>query len=185
MTASNNAIVCSAAETALAPGALRTSTPARVAAFKSILSTPTPARATTRKFRPAVEDLLGDLRLTADDEGVGFANGVEQCRDVHAVDIDDPRRGGESIARGWVNGVADDNQRTGFHPVGLGFTAVRCDGVVHGILPSAGDMGGDDIEEGIEIVGGRDHRIVELVAGLPRLDQKASHARGGIVTGMT
>ena len=134
---------------------------------------------------PGGENLFRDLSLTADDERVGVAHGVEQRRDVHPVDVDDPRRGGESIARGRMNGVADDDQRTGFRPVGLEHAAVRGDGIVHGILPSAGDVGGDDVEEGIEIVGGRDHRIVELVAGLPSLDEKASHAGGGIVAGVT
>ena len=94
VTASSSAMVCSPPRSAFAPGALSTSTPARVAASKSILSTPTPARATTRKFRAARENLFGDLSLTADDECVGVTHGLEQRRDIHAVDVDDlaPRR---------------------------------------------------------------------------------------------
>ena len=53
-----------------------------------------------------------------------------------------------------------------------------------GILPSAGDVVGDDIEEGIEIVGGRDHRVVEPVTGLPGLDEKAAYAGGRIIAGV-
>src|SRR5207253_4712594 len=51
--ANSNAIVCSAAATMLPRGALTTRIPLRVAAVTSMLSTPTPARPTTRSFRPA------------------------------------------------------------------------------------------------------------------------------------
>src|SRR5437899_9739803 len=47
------AIVCSAAATMLPRGALTTRMPRRVAAGTSMLSTPTPARPTTRSFLPA------------------------------------------------------------------------------------------------------------------------------------
>ena len=47
------ATVCSAAATTLPVGALTTMTPACVAASTSMLSTPTPARATTRSRVPA------------------------------------------------------------------------------------------------------------------------------------
>ena len=42
-------MVCSATETALPPGVFMTMTPAAVAAFRSTLSTPTPARPMTRR----------------------------------------------------------------------------------------------------------------------------------------
>src|SRR5688572_24345208 len=45
-----SAMVCSATETALPPGVFITSTPACVAADRSTLSTPTPARPITRSF---------------------------------------------------------------------------------------------------------------------------------------
>src|SRR5260370_13585885 len=45
-----NASVCSATETALPPGVFMTRTPAAVAAGRSTLSTPTPARPMTRSF---------------------------------------------------------------------------------------------------------------------------------------
>src|SRR5207302_540839 len=51
--ANSNAIVCSAAATMLPRGALTTRMPFWVAAVTSMLSTPTPARPTTRSFRPA------------------------------------------------------------------------------------------------------------------------------------
>ena len=133
---------------------------------------------------PGGEDLFRDLRLAADDERVGVAYGVEQRWDIQAVDVDDPGGGGESIARGGMNGVADDDHRPGLRPVRLERAEAGGVGVVHGILPSAGDVVGDDIEESIEVVGGRDHRIVKLVTGLPGLDQKAAHASGGIVAGV-
>src|SRR4029077_20702847 len=46
---SSSAKVCSATLTALPPGVLMTRTPRRVASSRSILSTPTPARPTTRR----------------------------------------------------------------------------------------------------------------------------------------
>ncbi len=48
--ASISASVCSATEIALPPGVFITSTPAAVAASRSTLSTPTPARPITRSF---------------------------------------------------------------------------------------------------------------------------------------
>ena len=48
--ASIRASVCSATEIALPPGVFITSTPAAVAASRSTLSTPTPARPITRSF---------------------------------------------------------------------------------------------------------------------------------------
>jgi len=49
-SASSSAIVCSAAVTMFDRGALATMIPACVAAVTSMLSTPTPARAMTRRF---------------------------------------------------------------------------------------------------------------------------------------
>ena len=48
--ASSNVNVCSAAATEFPPGVLTTTTPARVAASRSMLSTPVPARPITRSF---------------------------------------------------------------------------------------------------------------------------------------
>src|SRR5712691_6328434 len=52
-SANRSAIVCSAAATMFPRGALTTRMPLRVAAGTSMLSTPTPARPTTRRRRPA------------------------------------------------------------------------------------------------------------------------------------
>src|SRR5215471_13236842 len=52
-TESNNENACSAVERVFPPGALSTTMPRRVAASTSTLSTPTPARPTTRSFMPA------------------------------------------------------------------------------------------------------------------------------------
>ena len=52
-TANSRAMVCSAAATMLPRGALTTRMPWRVAAATSMLSTPTPARPTTRRRLPA------------------------------------------------------------------------------------------------------------------------------------
>src|SRR5206468_6742285 len=52
-SAKTSAMVCSAAATMLPRGALTTTMPLRVAAETSMLSTPTPARPTTRSRRPA------------------------------------------------------------------------------------------------------------------------------------
>ncbi len=49
-SASRSAIVCSAAETVFPPGVFITTTPLRVAAATSMVSTPTPARATARSL---------------------------------------------------------------------------------------------------------------------------------------
>ena len=49
-SASRSAMVCSATETLLPPGAFITTTPRRVAAARSMLSTPVPARPITRSF---------------------------------------------------------------------------------------------------------------------------------------
>src|SRR6266480_4305413 len=50
---SNNENACSAVERVFPPGALSTTIPRRVAVSTSTLSTPTPARPTTRSFTPA------------------------------------------------------------------------------------------------------------------------------------
>ena len=52
-TQSNNENACSAVEMVFPPGAFNTTTPRRVAASTSTLSTPTPARPTTRSLLPA------------------------------------------------------------------------------------------------------------------------------------
>src|SRR6266513_449292 len=52
-TESNSENACSAVETVFPPGALSTTIPRRVAVSTSTLSTPTPARPTTRSFAPA------------------------------------------------------------------------------------------------------------------------------------
>ncbi len=53
LTANIRAIVSSAVAMLLAPGVFMTTTPLIVAALTSMLSTPTPARPTTRSFLPA------------------------------------------------------------------------------------------------------------------------------------
>ena len=82
VTASNSAIVCSAAETAFAPGALRP--PARRPGWRQ--SSRYCRRRPRRERRPASspggDDLFRDLGFAADDERVGVANGVQQRRDV-------------------------------------------------------------------------------------------------------
>ena len=119
VTASSSAIVCSAAEMAFAPGALSTSTPGPGGGLEVDIVDADPGAGDDAQVGRGGEDLFGDLGLAADDERVGVAHGVEQRRDIQAVDVDDPRRGGEAIARGGMNGVADDDQRAGFRPVGL------------------------------------------------------------------
>ena len=52
-TQSKSENACSAVETVFPPGALSTTTPRRVAVSTSTLSTPTPARPTTRRRAPA------------------------------------------------------------------------------------------------------------------------------------
>ena len=52
-SARSRATVCSATDTLLPPGAFITTTPRRVAAARSMLSTPVPARPTTRSFAAA------------------------------------------------------------------------------------------------------------------------------------
>ena len=53
-----------------------TSTPLRVAASRSTLSTPTPARPITRRSLGAFEQLGRHLRRAAHEQGVGVANFV-------------------------------------------------------------------------------------------------------------
>ena len=53
--------VNSAVVMVLPPGVFITTTPCCVAASTSTLSTPTPARPTTRKFRRGLDDFLGHL----------------------------------------------------------------------------------------------------------------------------
>src|SRR5215207_10150730 len=134
---------------------------------------------------PRGKNFFRDLSLTSDYERVGVTYGFEKRWNIQAVDLDDSCCSCEAIAGGGMNGVADDDDRPGLRPVRLECTEAGGEGLVHGILPSAGDVVGDDIEEGIEVVGGRDHWIVKLVAGLPCLDQKAAHAGSGIVPRMT
>ncbi len=141
VTASSRAIVCSAAEMALAPGALRTSTPARVAASRSMLSTPTPARATTRRFGAAASTSAVtsvSLRTTRASASRTAASSAGTFR---PVDVDDAGGGGEAFAGCRVDGVADDDERARLvcSPVASVVARVdRC--VVHGVCPSAGDV---------------------------------------------
>ena len=65
-----SASVCSATLGALPPGVFITRTPRRVAASRSILSTPTPARPTTRRLRRVAQQLVGDARGAAHDERI-------------------------------------------------------------------------------------------------------------------
>ena len=67
-------IVCSATLMAFPPGVFMTSTPLRVAASRSTLSTPTPARPMTRRALGFVHQLGRHLRRAADEQGVCVAN---------------------------------------------------------------------------------------------------------------
>ena len=68
-------MVCSAAETVLPPGVFITTTPLRVAAGTSMLSTPTPAPGDGPELAGVFEALGGDLGLRADDDRVGGSRG--------------------------------------------------------------------------------------------------------------
>ena len=57
----------SAVEIVLPPGVFMTTTPRCVAASTSTLSTPTPARPTTRNLRRGLDDLAGHLGFGAHD----------------------------------------------------------------------------------------------------------------------
>ena len=78
LMASIRAIVCSAALRVLPPGVFITRMPLRVAAGTSMLSTPTPARATAFKPARVGQDLGRYLRLAADDQTVVIADDIRQ-----------------------------------------------------------------------------------------------------------
>ena len=87
-SASISATVCSAAATVLASGALATMIPRLDAAATSTLSTPTPARPTTRQVVGAVDHLGVELGRGADQDAVVAADprpagrrGSSRCRD--------------------------------------------------------------------------------------------------------
>ena len=65
-------MVCSATLTLLAPGALTTRTPFALAASRSTLSTPVPARATIRRPGRGGQQPGVDPGGAADDQGVGI-----------------------------------------------------------------------------------------------------------------
>ena len=89
--ASSRPTACSAALTMFECGALTTMTPALVAASTSTLSSPTPARATTRS-RLAARDRLGvDLRGAAHEQRVGLGQRGQQAGPVGAVAGSGPR----------------------------------------------------------------------------------------------
>ena len=69
---SMSAMVCSATETALPPGVFITSTPAAVAASRSTLSTPTPARPMTRSLGAFSSTAGVHLHGAADEQRVRF-----------------------------------------------------------------------------------------------------------------
>ena len=105
------AMVCSAAAMVLPVGALTTAMPRRVAASRSTLSTPTPARPHHLQSRAGLDDGGGDLRLAADDEGVGVGNGLEELPLGHAQPPLDgePRLGFEDVHSILVDGISDED----------------------------------------------------------------------------
>ena len=70
--ASISASVCSATETAFPPGVFITSTPASVAAFRSTLSTPTPAAADHSQLGGLGQHLAGDFDSAANQQRFRF-----------------------------------------------------------------------------------------------------------------
>ena len=95
-SASISAIVCSAVAIVLPSGALTTMTPRCVAASRSMLSTPTPARPTACSCLAGGEDFGRDLRLAAHDQRVVVADDAQAVprRQARAhVDLAPPARG--------------------------------------------------------------------------------------------
>ena len=78
------AMVCSAVEMVLPPGVFITTMPCRVAAWVSMLSTPTPARAMARSRVLPSQHVGGDLHAAAADGPVGLQQGVAQVRALQA-----------------------------------------------------------------------------------------------------
>ena len=87
--ASSSATACSAAETMFEVGALTTITPRAVAAGTSMLSRPTPARATTLSRVEAAERLGVDLGGRAHEQRVGVGDRGQQRGAVGAVHVAD------------------------------------------------------------------------------------------------
>ena len=108
-TASSRATACSAAETMLEVGALTTMTPRAVAADTSTLSSPTPARATTRSAGAAAERLRVDLGGAAHDDRVRVGERGEQRRPVGAVDMPDIEVVGQHVDRGGSELLGDEH----------------------------------------------------------------------------
>jgi hypothetical protein len=133
---------------------------------------------------PGPQDLFTHFRLAADHEGISFAHGLEQSWDIQPVDVDDGRRGREPFPGSGMDRVADHYERTVLHGIGSRRGSTGREGVVHSILPSAGDVGGDEIEEAIKIIRGRDHRVVGCVVELSGLDKETGYARRGVIPGV-
>ena len=106
-------------------GALTTITPRAVAAGTSMLSRPTPARATTRSLRRGGDRLGVDLGGAAHDHRVGVGQGGEQGRPVGAVDVADVEVVGEYVdgGGGELFGDEDNGGHDVFLTVGVGGTA--------------------------------------------------------------
>src|ERR1700730_6816582 len=77
-SANNSAMVCSAAAMMLPRGAFTTTMPFRVAVGTSMLSTPTPARPTTRGRPPRLEDRRRHTGLAADHQRIEVGDALDQ-----------------------------------------------------------------------------------------------------------
>src|SRR5215213_3829828 len=71
---------------------------------------------------------------------LGLTYGFEKRWNIQAVDLDDACGSCEPIPGGGMNGVADHDDRPGLSLVRLECTEAGGEGVVHGIMPSAGDV---------------------------------------------
>ena len=100
------------------------------------------------------EHLLGDLGFTAHHQGVGIAHGGEQGRDIGAIDIDDARGGGKSLAGSGIDRIADDDR--GACSAGIMLIGGRwiSRSVSHGLGAFLREVSGDDVKQGVEVIGG-------------------------------
>ena len=112
-TESNNENACSAVEIVFPPGAFNTTTPRRVAVSTSTLSTPTPARPTTRSLLPAFKISAVTFGLAAHHQRAERRNQFDKFALVQAGFNRDLQR---VLAREFVhsalrNGIGDEDLR--------------------------------------------------------------------------
>src|SRR6185436_5031149 len=105
-SASSIAIVCSVADMMFAVGALMTRMPRAVHASTSTLSNPTPAPDDAQP-RPRVHELRRHRRAAARDQGIGFADRVEQLFSLETGTVVqlDVRRGAQDLEPGLGEGI--------------------------------------------------------------------------------